>query len=105
MIFVYMIVCAIIIAGTTEWLKNFLPETLKNQKIFMSVFVGIISVVVGSLLVFIPGVIPSLHSLNIILKLGFIGGIIALTQTCYTLLFKTFKTIKNYLTEKIKSLK
>lgn len=102
MIFIYMFVVSILVVGLVEWLKNFLPSKIKENKITMSLFMAVVSVLVGGTFVFVPGIILNT---NIITKVLFIGGVIALTQTCYTLLFKTFKTIKNYLSEKIKKLK
>jgi predicted PurR-regulated permease PerM len=93
---------AVAVSGITEWFKNLIPEKVKENNVIMAVIAAVFSVIGGSLVAFIPGFIPQIYELATIPKLIFIGGIVALTQTSYNLLFQTFKAIKARLTEKIK---
>ena len=105
MIFIYGFLVALCAVGLTEWVKNFLPAKLKENKIFMSIFAAAVAIVGGIIAVAVPVFLPELAKVSVFIKVVFVASVVALTQTYYTILFKTFKTIKDYLTEKIKSLK
>jgi uncharacterized membrane protein YeaQ/YmgE (transglycosylase-associated protein family) len=94
MIFLLLFIVAMCVAGFTEWLKNFLPAKVKENKIIMAVIAGVLGAVVAAAVAFIPGLSPTLAAAGLILKLLFIVGVVALTQTSYTLLFQTFKAVK-----------
>ncbi len=94
MIFLLLFIVAMCVAGFVEWLKNFLPAKVKENKIIMAVIAGVLGAVVAAAVAFIPGLSPTLREFGLIGKLLFVAGVVALTQTSYTLLFQTFKAVK-----------
>lgn len=92
-------IVAMCVAGITEWLKNLLPAKVKENSIVMAAIAAIIGAVAGFGTTFLaPDVFGTTAS--IVTRLIFAGGVVALTQTSYTLLFQTFKAVKAALTKK-----
>ena len=86
------------VAGITEWLKNLLPAKVKENSIVMAAIAAIIGAVAGVGTTFLA---PELFgTVTLVNRIIFAGGVVALTQTSYTLLFQTFKAVKAALTKK-----
>ena len=79
---------AMCVAGFTEWLKKILPAKVKENDAVMALIAAIISAVAG------------FGTITLVNRIIFAGGVVALTQTSYTLLFQTFKAVKAALTKK-----
>ena len=91
-------IVAMCVAGITEWLKNLLPAKVKENSIVMAAIAGIIGAVAGFGTTFLA---PELFgTVTLVNRIIFAGGVVALTQTSYTLLFQTFKAVKAALTKK-----
>ena len=97
--FVTAFIVAMVVAGVTEWLKTFFPEKLKENKIAMAIIAGVLGGSAAALVAFTG----MLGVLALPAKLLFIAAVVGLTQSCYTLLFKTFKAVKEALTNKLTS--
>ena len=97
--FVTAFIVAMVVAGVTEWLKTFFPEKLKENKIAMAIIAGVLGAGAAALVAFTG----MLGALALPAKLLFIVAVVGLTQSCYTLLFKTFKAVKEALTNKLTS--
>lgn len=91
-------IVAMCVAGITEWLKNLLPAKVKENSIVMAAIAAIIGAVAGVGTTFLA---PELFgTVTLVNRIIFAGGVVALTQTSYTLLFQTFKAVKASLTKK-----
>ena len=91
-------IVAMCVAGLTEWLKNLLPAKVKENSIVMAAIAAIIGAVAGVGTTFLA---PELFgTVTLVNRIIFAGGVVALTQTSYTLLFQTFKAVKAALTKK-----
>ena len=91
-------IVAMCVAGITEWLKNLLPAKVKENSIVMAAIAAIIGAVAGFGTTFLA---PELFgTVTLVTRIIFAGGVVALTQTSYTLLFQTFKAVKAALTKK-----
>lgn len=91
-------IVAMYVAGITEWLKNLLPAKVKENSIVMAAIAAIIGAVAGFGTTFLA---PELFgTVTLVNRIIFAGGVVALTQTSYTLLFQTFKAVKAALTKK-----
>lgn len=91
-------IVAMCVAGITEWLKNLLPAKVKENSIVMATIAAIIGAVAGFGTTFLA---PELFgTVTLVNRIIFAGGVVALTQTSYTLLFQTFKAVKAALTKK-----
>ena len=91
-------IVAMCVAGITEWLKNLLPAKVKENSIVMAAIAAIIGAVAGVGTTFLA---PELFgTVTLVNRIIFAGGVVALTQTSYTLLFQTFKAVKAALTKK-----
>ena len=91
-------IVAMCVAGITEWLKNLLPAKVKENSIVMAAIAGIIGAVAGFGTTFLA---PELFgTVTLVNRIIFASGVVALTQTSYTLLFQTFKAVKAALTKK-----
>ena len=91
-------IVAMCVAGITEWLKNLLPAKVKENSIVMAAIAAIIGAVAGFGTTFLA---PELFgTVTLVNRIIFAGGVVALTQTSYTLLFQTFKAVKAALTKK-----
>lgn len=91
-------IVAMCVAGITEWLKNLLPAKVKENSIVMAAIAAIIGAVAGFGTTFLA---PELFgTVTLVNRIIFAGGVVALTQTSYTLLFQTFKAVKASLTKK-----
>lgn len=93
---------AVVVAGITEWFKNFLPEKVKENNKAMAGIAAVFSVIVAvgyqfANKVINPNVVLSWQSITI-----FTVIVVGLTQTCYNVLVQTFKAVKAKLTEKAK---
>lgn len=89
---------AMCVAGFTEWLKKILPAKVKENDAVMALIAAIISAVAGFGTTFLA---PELFgTITFVNRIIFAGGVVALTQTSYTLLFQTFKAVKAALTKK-----
>lgn len=92
-------IVAMCVAGLTEWLKNLLPAKVKENNVVMASIAAVIAAAVGMGATF---VLPDIfYRFTILNRIIFAGGVVALTQTSYTLLFQTFKAVKAALTKKI----
>lgn len=92
-------IVAMCVAGLTEWLKNLLPAKVKENNVLMASIAAIIAAAVGMGATF---VLPDIfYRVTILNRIIFAGGVVALTQTSYTLLFQTFKAVKTALTKKM----
>lgn len=92
-------IVAMCVAGLTEWLKNLLPAKVKENNVVMASIAAVIAAAVGMGATF---VLPDIfYRITILNRIIFAGGVVALTQTSYTLLFQTFKAVKAALTKKI----
>lgn len=91
-------IVAMCVAGITEWLKNLLPAKVKENSVAMAAIAAVISAVAGFGTTFLA---PELFgTVTLVNRIIFAGGVVALTQTSYTLLFQTFKAVKAALTKK-----
>jgi hypothetical protein len=93
---------AVVVAGITEWFKNFLPEKVKENNKAMAGIAAAFSVIAAVGYQFAnkainPSVVLSWQSITI-----FTAIVVGLTQTCYNVLVQTFKAVKTKLTEKAK---
>ncbi len=92
-------IVAMCVAGITEWLKNLLPAKGKENSIAMAAIAAVIGAAAGFGTTFLaPEVFGT--TVSIVTRIIFAGGVVALTQTSYTLLFQTFKAVKAALTKK-----
>lgn len=92
-------IVAMCVAGITEWLKNLLPAKVKENSVAMAAIAAVIGAVAGFGTTFLaPEIFGA--TVSIITRIIFAGGVVALTQTSYTLLFQTFKAVKTALTKK-----
>lgn len=92
-------IVAMCVAGITEWLKNLLPAKVKENSIAMAAIAAVIGAAAGFGTTFLaPEVFGT--TVSIVTRIIFAGGVVALTQTSYTLLFQTFKAVKTALTKK-----
>ena len=80
------------VTGITEWLKKLLPAKVNENKVV---------VVSAAIVAFVPGLVSVFTETGLVAKLLFVGSVVALTQTSYTLLFQTLKAVKTALTKKI----
>lgn len=92
-------IVAMCVAGLTEWLKNLLSAKVKENNVVMASIAAVIAAAVGMGATF---VLPDIfYRVTILNRIIFAGGVVALTQTSYTLLFQTFKAVKTALTKKM----
>ena len=92
-------IIAMCVAGITEWLKNLLPAKVKENSVAMAAIAAVIGAAAGFGTTFLaPEVFGT--TVSIVTRIIFAGGVVALTQTSYTLLFQTFKAVKAALTKK-----
>jgi hypothetical protein len=92
-------IVAMCVAGITEWLKNLLPAKVKENSIVMAAIAAVIGAAAGFGTTFLaPEIFGA--TVSIVTRIIFAGGVVALTQTSYTLLFQTFKAVKAALTKK-----
>jgi len=92
-------IVAMCVAGITEWLKNLLPAKVKENSVAMAAIAAVIGAAAGIGTTFLaPEIFGT--TVSIITRIIFAGGVVALTQTSYTLLFQTFKAVKAALTKK-----
>lgn len=92
-------IVAMCVAGLTEWLKNLLPAKVKENNVVMASIAAVIAAAVGMGATF---VLPDIfYRFTILNRIIFAGGVVALTQTSYNLLFQTFKAVKVALTKKV----
>lgn len=92
-------IVAMCVAGITEWLKNLLPAKVKENSVTMAAIAAVIGAAAGFGTTFLaPEVFGT--TVSIVTRIIFAGGVVALTQTSYTLLFQTFKAVKAALTKK-----
>jgi len=93
-------IVAMCVAGFTEWLKKLLPAKVTEKDVVMALIAAAIGAVAGIGTTFLaPEVFGATAS--IVTRIIFAGGVVALTQTSYTLLFQTFKAVKTALTKKM----
>lgn len=92
-------IVAMCVAGITEWLKNLLPAKVKENSVAMAAIAAVIGAAAGFGTTFLaPEIFGT--TVSIVTRIIFAGGVVALTQTSYTLLFQTFKAVKAALTKK-----
>lgn len=92
-------IVAMCVAGITEWLKNLLPAKVKENSVAMAAIAAVIGAAAGFGTTFLaPEVFGT--TVSIVTRIIFAGGVVALTQTSYTLLFQTFKAVKAALTKR-----
>lgn len=92
-------IVAMCVAGITEWLKNLLPAKVKENSIAMAAIAAVIGAAAGFGTTFLaPEIFGA--TVSIVTRIIFAGGVVALTQTSYTLLFQTFKAVKAALTKR-----
>lgn len=92
-------IVAMCVAGITEWLKNLLPAKVKENSVAMAAIAAVIGAAAGFGTTFLaPEIFGA--TVSIITRIIFAGGVVALTQTSYTLLFQTFKAVKAALTKR-----
>lgn len=92
-------IIAMCVAGITEWLKNLLPAKVKENSIAMAAIAAVIGAAAGFGTTFLaPEIFGA--TVSIVTRIIFAGGVVALTQTSYTLLFQTFKAVKAALTKR-----
>ena len=89
------------VTGITEWLKKLLPAKVNENKVVMAAIAGSLGVVSAAIVAFVPGLVSAFTETGLIAKLLFVGSVVALTQTSYTLLFQTLKAVKTALTKKV----
>ena len=92
-------IVAMCVAGITEWLKNLLPAKVKENSVAMAAIAAVIGAAAGFGTTFLASEIFG-TTVSIVIRIIFAGGVVALTQTSYTLLFQTFKAVKAVLTKK-----
>ena len=88
------------VTGITEWLKKLLPAKVNENKVVMAAIAGALGVASAAVVAFVPGLVSVFAETGLVAKLLFVGSVVALTQTSYTLLFQTFKAVKTALTKK-----
>lgn len=89
------------VTGITEWLKKLLPAKVNENKVVMAAIAGALGVVSAAVVAFVPGLVSVFAETGLVAKLLFVGSVVALTQTSYTLLFQTLKAVKTALTKKV----
>ena len=92
-------IVAMCVAGITEWLKNLLPAKVKENSVAMAAIAAVIGAAAGFGTTFLALEVFG-TTVSIVTRIIFAGGVVALTQTSYTLLFQTFKAVKAALTKK-----
>lgn len=92
-------IVAMCVAGITEWLKNLLPAKVKENSVAMAAIAAVIGAAAGFGTTFLAPEVFGI-TVSIVTRIIFAGGVVALTQTSYTLLFQTFKAVKAALTKK-----
>ncbi len=91
---------AVVVAGVTEWLKNFLPAKVVENNKAMAGIAGAMSVIGSLAYIFINKAINpdvALTWQNIIV---FTVMVVGLVQVSYNVLVQTFKAVKTKLTQK-----
>jgi hypothetical protein len=91
---------AVVVAGVTEWLKNFLPAKVVENNKAMAGIAGAMSVVGSLAYIFINKAINpdvALTWQNIVV---FTAMVVGLVQVSYNVLVQTFKAVKTKLTQK-----
>lgn len=91
---------AVFVVGLVDWLKKLLPTSVTENKKIMAVISGVISVAGGALYVLLgeklglaTDLAPTYWANYAIYSAGTWGTV----QTSYTILFKTFETVKEKL--------
>lgn len=93
-------IVAMCVAGFTEWLKKLLPAKVTEKDVVMALIAAAIGAAAGIGTTFLaPEVFGT--TVSIVTRIIFAGGVVALTQTSYNLLFQTFKAVKVALTKKV----
>jgi hypothetical protein len=92
--FKILFIVAAISVGITEYIKKLLPTKWVSNKVFLPIFSGVISAC--------SSVVYGL-AINFSIKEHIVAALIilALSQTCYSLLWKTFEALKKYLEKKL----
>jgi hypothetical protein len=91
---------AVVVAGVTEWLKNFLPAKVVENNKAMAGIAGAMSVIGSLAYIFINKAINpdvALTWQNIVV---FTAMVVGLVQVSYNVLVQTFKAVKTKLTQK-----
>ena len=88
------------VSGIVEWLKNLLPAKVKDNNVAMSIIAGVLAACIGFGATFVAPTIFG-TSVTIVTRIIFAGGTVALTQTSYMILFKTFTAVKERLMSKV----
>lgn len=91
---------AVVVAGVTEWLKNFLPAKVVENNKAMAGIAGAMSVVGSLAYIFInkainPDVVLTWQNIVV-----FTAMVVGLVQVSYNVLVQTFKAVKTKLTQK-----
>lgn len=92
---------AVVVAGVTEWLKNFLPAKVVENNKAMAGIAGAMSVIGSLAYIFINKAINpdvALTWQNIVV---FTAMVVGLVQVSYNVLVQTFKAVKTKLTQKV----
>lgn len=96
-----ILIISVFATGFIEYVKNFLPKNLKENKIFLTIFSGVISAATGVGSVFIAPVLgfninPTITNI-LICGIGTVGTV----QVSYEVLLKTFKAVVEKLKTKV----
>jgi hypothetical protein len=96
---IYFLV-AVIVSGATEWLKNFLPDKVKDNNKIMAGIAAVLSVAGSIVYLFMN---KSLNNTIVTWQtiVTFSGVVVGLTQSYYNVLVQTFKALKTKLTQKV----
>lgn len=94
---------AVAIAGVTEWLKNLLPTKVKENKAVMAVIAAVIGVVGAVGYQFTTKAINPTAVLTWQTITAFTVIVVGLTQTAYSLLIQTFKSVVAKLKSKVET--
>lgn len=85
-IFSSVFAIAVVVAGVTEYLKNFLPEKVKSSNKVLAVIAGLISTGAGIAFSLYKGFSVPTTIIYVIVMIGVV-------QTCYNVLIQTFKAV------------
>ena len=99
-------VIAVCVVGAVEWLKNLLPQNIKDNKIALTIISGFVSIVGGVLFVAFGQALGLVEKLDNTYWLNYViysASTLGLVQVSYTTLLKVFKSLVEKLKTKYSS--
>ena len=99
-------VIAVCVVGVVEWLKNLLPQNIKDNKIALAVISGVVSIVGSVLFVAFGQTLGLVEKLDNTYWLNYViysASTLGIVQVNYTTLLKVFKSLVEKLKTKYSS--